>query len=109
MGMVVSVFRDDLGDCSANGLSSKFDKVTVVNCEGPFEPSADRPAVKMEFGNIAGTVKVVPVGDEYKDRHSMFGGTFVYSSDSRFAKKCAELTGLPFWSGAVPFHDRYEG
>mgnify|MGYP000014324711 FL=1 len=106
MGMIAEIFRNDMfKDCSNGGVSSNFTSVTVVNVEGPFEPTVGRPAVELVEGYVKGTCFVRPVylGTE----RPMMGGTYVATSDSRFRQKVREITGGEF-SGAVPFHDRIE-
>jgi hypothetical protein len=106
MGMIASVFRSEMIDCSNGGLSSRFEKVVVVNVEGPFEPSDKMPAVKLVRGNLPNTAKIVPV--ELEEGCVMFGGTYVATSDSRFGRAVEKVAGIPFSFGAVPFHDRVE-
>lgn len=117
MGIIISVYRSaDIGyNCTLNGVSSKFNRLCVVNVDGPFEPSADCPAVLLE-SHVPGCVRIVPAieSKEYKDvyfhdkdKHAMFGGNYGACSDSRFAAKCEQLVGGGFY-GAVAIHDRYE-
>jgi len=115
MGMIAEIFRNDMfKDCSNGGMSSNFTSVTVVNVDGPFEPTVGRPAVFIKEGTFKGTIKCVPavksLSGEYEEdtRWFMMGGTYIATSDSRFSAKCKELVGQSFY-GAVPFHDRYEG
>jgi hypothetical protein len=118
MGIIADVYKHADGDCSNGGLSSLFDKVTIVNVDGPFEPDDDRPAVLLVAGNRPGTVKCVvavenPVGSgdywEFNGGSKVgptFGGCFVATSDSRFREATAF-----FHNGgvdAVPLHDRFE-
>jgi hypothetical protein len=107
MGIIVSVLRDAAGgDCSLNGVSSRFTDLCVVNVPGPFEPRPDRPAA-MLLANHYGTAKVVPVDDAGNVRPGgMFGGNFVSSSDSRWGDAVAKIIGVRMT--AVPVHDRYE-
>ena len=96
MGMIASVFRSDLGDCSMKGVSSRATKVCVVNVDGPFDPDAETPAVRL-VKRKHGNVVAIPVGlDEFE---VMFGGTFVSTSDSRFheaVRNCpATIFGFP--------------
>jgi hypothetical protein len=118
MGLIGYVYRDAvLGDCSLNGISSKADRVLIVNVDGPFTPyHGDLPAVMLVAGNVPGTVKIVPavlVGDEYVSepehtkRWAMFGGNYLSTSDSRFHRAIEKITGHRD-SGCVPIHDRYE-
>ena len=106
MGMIASIYRNDsFSDSSNNGMSSRFTNVTVVNVEGPYEPTVGRPAVELVKGYVEGTCFIRPtyLGTE----RPMMGGTYVSTSDSRFHRKVREITGGEF-SGAVPFHDRVE-
>jgi len=104
MGMLASIYRSDLGDCSMKGVSSRATKVCVVNVDGPFEPSADAPAVRLvkrRYGNVV----AIPVGLE--DGQVMFGGTYVETSDSRFDEAVRNLSGYDF-GFPVALHDRVE-
>jgi len=106
MGLIAYVYRDASGcDCTNNGITSRFDKVLIVNCEGPFKPSDDIPQVELVKGYSAGTVRAVPV--ELKGG-GMMGGNYIATCDSRFSELCESLTGAPFY-GAVAVHDRVEG
>lgn len=99
MGLIVSIYRSDY-DCELNYFYGKK-SVTVINAEGPFEPTEDRPAAKI-ISTLAGSKIIVPA-DEYSDKDGvqMSGGTFGYSSDSRFTKTAGTYN-------AVPIHDRRE-
>ena len=104
MGMIASVFRSDLGDCSNRGVSARAKKVCVINVEGPFDPDAETPAVRLvkrRYGNVV----AIPVGLE--DGEVMFGGTYVSTSDSRFHEAVEELSGYDF-GFPVALHDRVE-
>jgi len=63
VGLRAEVFTTPLyakGDCSNGGISSKFETVTFVNVDGPFEPDDRAPAVMLLPGNLGPTVKAVP-------------------------------------------------
>lgn len=116
MGLLVSVYRDSLGDCTNGGISANVDKFCLVNVDGPFEPSKECPAVLLVKNNVGTTksVKAVPaVQDESGEwvvrGGSMFGGNFAATSDSRFGQAIAKLIGdeFRFWP-AVAIHDRFE-
>ncbi|GAA2132192.1 hypothetical protein GCM10009825_14260 [Arthrobacter humicola] len=106
-GLTALIYRDALGiDFSNRGISATATEVTVV---GPgidpiFEATAERPAVRIirrEHANGAiYHAEPLPTEDEPSVWY-MFGGTFIFSSDSRFR------TGIDFY-GAVPLHDRRE-
>lgn len=115
MPMTVYVYRDNLGDCTNNGVSSKVDQLTVMNVEGPFEPTEDRPAVILIQGpgGQPNPCIVPAVQDEetgaWKEAEGwhMFGGNFAASSDSRWME-----AGRVFTRGvsmpAIKIHDRVE-
>lgn len=119
MGLRADIVKSRYGDCSNGGISGRASQVTIVNIDGPFDPSDDAPAVMLIEGHGAngGTVRIVPCdhvhGDvwiEHGEPHSvgpMMGGTYIATSDSRFTRAVEALTGARFY-GAVAFHDRYE-
>ena len=104
MGMIAYIYKNGT-DCSNHGASSRVDRVTITNVDGPFNPTDDAPAAKLVKGNLTGTVKIVM--EENEGQQIMFGGCYVATSDSRFNRKIEEITGPPFY-GAVPLHDRVE-
>ncbi len=108
MGLLAYVCRTGrISDCSNGGVSAKFDEVTIVNVEGPYDPTPTAPAVMLVPGAFAGTALVVPYHKPEGYVGPMMGGTYVATSDSRFSSAVERLTGHPFY-GAVPFHDRFE-
>ena len=98
MGLLVSVYRSDY-DCEMNAFHGKK-QICVVNVSGPFEPSAEIPAARLERrGNHC---VILPDTEVPKTMTPfMFGGTFASSSDSRFS----QATGM---YAAIPIHDRCE-
>ncbi len=117
MGLRASIYKHR--GKTFSGLLADKDEVTIVNIEGPFEPTDDAPAVLLVEGNIPDCAKVVVAeyvmgedGPEYIELEPeramgpMDGGTFVYSSDSRFASAVEILTQTR--SAAVPLHDRFD-
>jgi hypothetical protein len=111
MGLIANIYKNNGQDFSNGGLSSRVNEVTVVNVDGPFEPTEDRPAVLLVEGNARGTVKVVPAlegGDGWTAwPGSMMGGCYVATSDARFTQAVEDLLGISFY-GAIALHDRYE-
>lgn len=104
MGLLAHVYDSPLGNCSNKGLSAKHKTVCIVNVSGPFDPKGNTPAVKLEktrYGNLI----CVPVGLEGK--WTMFGGAFIYSSDSRFSEAIEALSGYDH-GFPVALHDRVE-
>tara|TARA_R100001082_G_scaffold110002_1_gene88601 strand:+ start:1524 stop:1850 length:327 start_codon:yes stop_codon:yes gene_type:complete len=108
MGLFIYIYKDNLGDCTNNGISSKKIKgLTITNINGPFKPCKDYPAAKLilqkfSFGN---SVKIVAEKDINK--HTMFGGNYGATSDSRFNEAIKKMLGHNFY-GAIPIHDRIE-
>lgn len=97
MGLIVNVFRSDYH--SDLCVFAEVDAVTVVNLDGPFDPSPERPAARLV--NRGGNLVIIPIGEDGIDvlmSEVAFGGSYGASSDSRFGEK------VPFY-GAVPIHD----
>jgi hypothetical protein len=107
MGMIVSVYTDKGSDydCTCNGVTNRFDRLCVVNVEGPFEPSDSCPAVTLEAGALDGIAVLRPV--EAGSNWTMFGGNYASTSDSRFSRAVEFICGHRFY-GAVAVHDRIE-
>jgi hypothetical protein len=126
MGLIVNIYKHNGNSCANGGLSDRANKATVVNADGPFEPTDERPAVMLVKGNLAGTVKAVAAEvfevngithyREAKPKGSvgpMAGGCFIDTSDSRFGEAVAQVvlgdhsTAAAVY-GPVALHDRYE-
>jgi hypothetical protein len=101
-GMLMSVYRSaDLGDTTAGGVTSKYKKVVLVGAGVPeiFSPSESAPAVYLDEreGKLGPVARPV---DQKEGGTYMFGGNFIWTSDSR---------GRAFNNGApIPVHDRFE-
>lgn len=118
-GLLVHVLRDRLfrgGPRPEHGLhgldSGVFDSFVLVDDThlvgpaelGPFLPSAKTPALYLRRGNLPdGSFRAVPANPPGVANliGPMFGGTFVYASDSRFP-----ATGNV--KSPIPVHDRWE-
>lgn len=105
MGLTVHVYRHDLGDCSNNGVSARFDRLTITNIEGPSTPSQDAPAARLVQRPRVGNVVIEP--EETQGQWHSFGGCFAHTSDSRFSEAVRNMSGYEF-GFAVPIHDRVE-
>jgi hypothetical protein len=112
MGLIATVFRNadtNWPDCTNGGWSSKFHKVCVVNAEGPFEPSEDCPAVVIQRHRIMKSLHVCSEDHVLDGKITMFGGNFLYCSDSRFGALCRRLLqDSKMYGVAVSIHDRVE-
>lgn len=88
-GLLCGVYRSPLGDSTSGGVSSRASSVVLIGAEGPFEPSDTLPALYL--GKWKGQLIALPTkpmlyasGDVFSPEQFMFGGNFLYTSDSRF-------------------------
>jgi len=104
-GLTVGVFREvDFPDCTANGITSKVSRIILVDnsISGPFKVEKDEVYLVLIRRTLAGRVYLHAeprkAGFEMRgDRYGMFGGNFIYTSDSRFPSDYP-----------IPVHDRFE-
>ncbi len=110
-GLTLSIFKNDGRDFSNGGLSSKANEVTLVGPGVPelFEATEKAPAVVLKEGPL-GTIRVVPLDLAQTNTWVMFGGTFVFTSDSRFGAAIRAQFGKDRdTSIALKLFDRVEG
>lgn len=102
-GLHAYIYRQGT-DCSNGGISSRCDAVTIVGEGIPevFSAREDAPAVRVVRRQFASGqyVHLEPVDQPAGMCGPMFGGTLVYSSDSRFRELVS-----PY---AVSLHDRFD-
>ncbi|WP_415912443.1 hypothetical protein [Neptuniibacter sp. QD37_11] len=113
MGLIVNVYRTkDDGverNCTAGGISSQHDELTLINVDGPFKPEADRPAALLVKGATQGHVIIVPADEIGKPRKGgMMGGNYAGTSDSRFSRAVKKISGGDLGRVAISIHDRFE-
>lgn len=104
-GIRCSIFRSSLGDCSALGISSRLNSVTLLMADGgPVKPTADAPAVRLVRRKISGEIYVhaEPVAPCRPGALRMAGGTFIHTCDARFRETVGHIY-------PVSLHDREEG
>ena len=96
------VLRNALGDSTANGLTSREDSIILHHGQDvdladlTLIPDDELVLVERElFGKPAWYAK--PAGLLKSNTHSMFGGNFIYTSDSRFPSRAP-----------IQVHDRVE-
>ena len=97
-GLLVSVYKDNMGDSTLNGISSKCDTMILIGEDIPELFEGDE-------NNTLILVKRTLFGKEYLHAEPiknngfnwMFGGNFIYTSDSRFPNKYP-----------IAIHDRHE-
>ena len=109
MGLHINIYKcNKYGDCTNNGVSSWDIKgLCITNVNGGDNPSDKYPSAELvtqEHFNRK-TIKIVPI--HVGNRHSMFGGNYGATSDSRFSETVERMLGHSFY-GAVPIHDRVE-
>jgi len=104
-GLSVSVYTSD-GDTTNGGLSAFFTRVFAFSkdLEGNYDVKDMRPIDPVfviepnrngaQFGPVA-----YPVEDADGRVGPMFGGNFLWTSDSRFRR---------MFDGPIPIHDRFE-
>ena len=102
-GLLVSILvNKSYGSASNGGISSKHSQVILTGKGLPeiFEPSEDTPEVRLCERLIGGKtyLSAYPIEPVSSDRTGyMFGGCFIYTSDSRFPN-----------AYPIPLHDRTE-
>jgi len=95
------VYKNTLGDCTNNGLTSKHDNLDLYYGQldnEAIDKLAEDSLILIErvlWGKQANYA--VPVEIYKSGRHSMAGGNFIYTSDSRFPS-----------DSPISVHDRVE-
>ena len=105
MGLLLNVYRWELGDCTNGGASATVKDICVVNIPGPFHPSDSTPAFVLARGPSRDPILKPAAGGT--GIGPMFGGNFGHTSDSRLGEAVQDMTGRRSW-GALPIFDRYE-
>ena len=101
--LLIYVYRDSLGDCTLNGVSSRYDCLKMIEESEVPTWTGDRDDVVVKINRILWgepAPYLVPL-DLYEANKNaslpiMFGGNFGYTSDSRFG------------SSPIAIHDRCE-
>ena len=100
-GLSVSVYsNNEIGECTNGGISSKNKSLIFVDASGPSEGTEEN-SVKLVRRNLSRGeyLHVEPIIKPDGMVGPMFGGNFIYTSDSRFR----EISVYP-----IPIHDRFE-
>jgi len=101
-GLIVNVYRPS-HDATNNGLTSKMDQIRLVGegVDGPFGPKEGEDYLVVQTKHVGNKPYIYAVPKSLLDSGDlvMFGGNFVYTSDSRFAA----VNKYP-----IPVHDRVE-
>jgi hypothetical protein len=99
----IYVYRNSLGDCTNNGLSSKFDSLLLIHEEGFIDIDENNPPenlVKVVTRNLYdGVYKHIEPYKKATKVGYMHGGNYAETSDSRFSK----ISKYP-----LAIHDRQE-
>lgn len=86
MKLSVNTFRWTLGDCTNNGVSSRINDFILIS-EDDIEHYVDRENTDNILVFTKGpydSLRAVPLQLILNNTWVMFGGNFVYTSDSRF-------------------------
>lgn len=107
-GLALYVYRWSLGDCTNNGISSRYDKLILIgdDVEGPETVDLDNPPenvvtiVKRRIFGREEYLHLEPLDGHFNGggKWYMDGGNVAYSSDSRFPSRYP-----------LTIHDRHEG
>lgn len=95
----VYVYKNvEFGDCTNNGVSAQNKKFAVICRDGNLteEHCLEHDYTILDIESFNGLMRAKPRGE---NRWCMFGGNFIYCSDSRFR----EISPYP-----IPIHDRIE-
>jgi len=99
----VNVYRPD-HDCSNGGVTEQCNRLLLVDEPDPPETINGLPVLVLERRGVPSMLCARPAtpprGIDSVDA-GMFGGNFVWSSDSRFRQEMSQ------WP--IPVHDRFEG
>lgn len=106
MGLLIAVYRparNDYGDLTNGGISGRFDRLVVVDVDGPFEPNPEMPGVRLARSGMGTNWILVPVEPPEGDLIGpMDGGNLGVCSDSRMSRATNGFY------GGMPIHDRFE-
>jgi hypothetical protein len=106
-GLTVDVYRHGSYDCTNRGITSKVDSILLIDNKldgGLYEPKKDEVYLTLVRRTLSGReyIHAVPMvnGERLEfGRSIMFGGNYVFCSDSRVRA----LNDYP-----IPVHDRFE-
>ena len=91
----MNIYKPSYGDCSNQGISSKFNDVLIWS---GFDPEAPDNAVVVIEDVIMGTPRIRAVPANKEKTWTMFGGCFIYTCNGV----------VPYSGVAIKLHDRIE-
>lgn len=96
--------------CSNKGISLYNEELYYESPNGYIElEDSDERLIRFKQGAFGSIVaEPINIPNSKKLAGPMFGGCFVYSSDSRFSRAIERQTGLEAPYAAIPLHDRFE-
>ena len=99
-GLLVHTYRPK-EDCSNGGLTCFYSTFVLIDddIKGPFRPKEGVPELRLCRMNLGDKKYIYAVPTALKNEHTMFGGNFIWTSDSRLNK----VSSYP-----IPVHDRVE-
>lgn len=105
MGLIVRVYRRaGINTTDSRNPSDTFDSFTLINVDGPFQPTATAPAARLLAGYARNTARIVP--EQITDSRPMFSGNYA-NGDDRLAAAVERLTGVHHFL-PIPIHDHVE-
>lgn len=89
------------GDSTTDGPTNFYNAFVLIDeaIDGPFSPIERIPELQLRRMNFGDNQYIYAVPTALADKSPMFGGNFVWTSDSRLSK----ITKYP-----IPVHDRVE-
>jgi len=105
MGLTVDIYSPSGRVGSCGGISRRVRQLTLMNVEGPWDPTPEAPAANLVKRQRVGNIVAIP--EDLEGQWTSHGGCFVYSCDSRFARAVEDLSGYEF-RFPVALHDRVE-
>jgi len=99
----VSVYSNEQFRCSNGGISEKYDELLLLHERGNLDIEGDEENLCKVVHRVINGLDIYHIQPvAIPEKWYMFGGSFAYSCDARFA----ELVGGQY--GAIAIHDRVE-
>jgi hypothetical protein len=108
MGALVTIYRP-AGREPGTDLSDLVDRLTIVNVEGPFEPSPEAPAAELIAHHYYSDLPIiVPIGPDRPGMRGPMGGSNYADGYGGFKNAVEKITRNKRHSQLIRIHDRFE-
>lgn len=104
MPLTLYIYKNSLGDATNGGVSSKVDKLTLMNVEGPAVSSEGAPEAYLRPSRAKGYPPHIVISGSKET--TMAGGNYAGTSDSRLSRAVESMCGTPV--NILAIHDRIE-